>query len=383
MRHGRTKGADWQWLIDAESRLFALRLAQAGAEQSVVVLSELGLTYEGERGDADSQSATESSDWTGFHRSRPRQPARYRVPFEHAGRLVRRRQVEMQRGFCLVPVEDMRYVAVHHFQAMLLRQMHVLRRSLLMVSNDESARLDPVLGRVIASWQQDLVRQGVMGRAGSSTHARIKLNEVDSASETHFPLCMRHLHRKFRENHHLKYDGRVQYRMFLKGLGLSVQESLLFFRSEFVKVIGPAKFDKEYAYHIRHSYGLEGSRKDYSPLDCHQILSGPAPRHGQYHGCPFKHWDSETLRRELGRCGLSSDGASGGVAAEAASGRPQSACRALFDATHGVPYAQAIAQTHSAPFPASNTAVQHPNAYVDASIAVSIASERHMRREQL
>jgi DNA primase large subunit len=281
VHHGRTRGADWLWLIDAESRLFTLRLAQTGAQQSVVTLSELGVTYEGERGDADSQSDTEPSDWTGFHRSRAppsRQPARYRVPFEHAGRLVRRRQVEMQRGFCLVMAEDMRHVAVHHFKAMLLRQMNVLLRSLLMVSCDESARLDPVLGRVIASWQRDLVQQGSMGRSGLSARARIKLNEVDSASATHFPLCMRHLHRKFRENHHLKYDGRVQYRMFLKGLGLSVQESLLFFRSEFVKVIASAKFDKEYAYHIRHSYGLEGSRKDYSPLDCHQILSGPAPR---------------------------------------------------------------------------------------------------------
>jgi DNA primase large subunit len=284
----------------------------------------------------------------------------------------------MQRGFCLVMAEDMRHVAVHHFKAMLLRQMNVLRRSLLMVSCDESARLDPVLGRVIASWQRDLVQQGSMGRSGLSARARIKLNEVDSASATHFPLCMRHLHRKFRENHHLKYDGRVQYRMFLKGLGLSVQESLLFFRSEFVKVIASAKFDKEYAYHIRHSYGLEGSRKDYSPLDCHQILSGPAPRHGQHHGCPFKHWDSETLRRELGRCGLSSDAASR-VAAEAASGRPQSACRALFDATHGVSYAQAMAQTHSASFSASNMIVQHPNAFVDGSVAVSTASDHHMR----
>lgn len=368
-----------------EARLFALRLSLLSTQQAIAVLSRLGVEYEGEHdtedADADSQSDGESDDWTGFH-SGPRKlpqrrpPTQYRVPFEHAARLIKHRQVEMRRGFCLVPVEDMHHVAVHHYKAMLLRQMNVLCRSLLTMSSDETARLDPVLARVIASWQLEMVRQGSTSGGSSNVRARIKLNEIDSASDAHFPLCMRHLHRKFRENHHLKYDGRVQYRMFLKGLGLSVQESILFFRSEFVKVIPAARFDKEYAYHIRHSYGLEGARRDYAPFDCAQITNGPAPRHGQYHGCPFKHWDGETLRYELGRCGLPAH-ASSKVTTEAASGHHQSACRALFDATHRVPYAQAMAQLHeTASLLGNNQVVQHPNAYVDASVAVATVSRR-------
>ncbi|GLD93957.1 hypothetical protein PINS_up002562 [Pythium insidiosum] len=146
---------------------------------------------------------------------------------------------------------------------------------------------------------------------------------------------MRHLHRKLRENHHLKFDGRVQYRLFLKGLGFTVQDSLLFFRDEFTRIIPTAKFDREYAYHIRHSYGLEGSRKDYAPMDCEKIIHGAAPRHGQYHGCPFKHWDTAALNAELRRAGVSAPDDATRITRLAASGHPQAACTALFTALHG------------------------------------------------
>lgn len=50
-----------------------------------------------------------------------------------------------------------------------------------------------------------------------------------------FPLCMRQLHQSLRENHHLRHGGRMQYGLFLKGIGLSLEQALQFWRSEFVK----------------------------------------------------------------------------------------------------------------------------------------------------
>lgn len=50
----------------------------------------------------------------------------------------------------------------------------------------------------------------------------------------------------------------------VQGIGLSVEEALVFWRKAF-KLINDDKFNKEYKYNIRHSYGLEGSRKNYSP----------------------------------------------------------------------------------------------------------------------
>ena len=50
-----------------------------------------------------------------------------------------------------------------------------------------------------------------------------------------FPLCMRHSHAHLMEHHHLKHGARMQYGLFLKGVGLTLEEAMLFWRSEFGK----------------------------------------------------------------------------------------------------------------------------------------------------
>lgn len=50
-----------------------------------------------------------------------------------------------------------------------------------------------------------------------------------------FPPCMRQVHQALRENHHLRHGGRMQYGLFLKGIGLSLEQSLQFWRSEFIR----------------------------------------------------------------------------------------------------------------------------------------------------
>lgn len=46
---------------------------------------------------------------------------------------------------------------------------------------------------------------------------------------------MRHLHETIRSTHHLKHGGRIQYGLFIKGIGLSLEHSLKFWRDEFSK----------------------------------------------------------------------------------------------------------------------------------------------------
>jgi hypothetical protein len=45
-------------------------------------------------------------------------------------------------------------------------------------------------------------------------------------------------------------------------LGLSIDEAVIFWRRSFSS-IQDDKFNKEYKYNIRHSYGLEGKRANY------------------------------------------------------------------------------------------------------------------------
>lgn len=46
---------------------------------------------------------------------------------------------------------------------------------------------------------------------------------------------MRQLHKALRDNHHLRHGGRMQYGLFLKGIGLTLEQALQFWKTEFIK----------------------------------------------------------------------------------------------------------------------------------------------------
>lgn len=95
---------------------------------------------------------------------------------------------------------------------------------------------------------------------------RITANMVESLVTRHGPACMRNLQSTLRAQKHLKHFARIQYNLFLKGIGVSVEEALIFWRKSFSGMTDD-KFNKEYRYNIRHGYGLEGGRKNYAPKE--------------------------------------------------------------------------------------------------------------------
>lgn len=128
---------------------------------------------------------------------------------------------------------------------------------------------------------------------------KLSLLEIEHYAKNHYPLCMQMAHKHLTETSHLKHDGRLQYTLFLKGCGLTIEESLNFFKKKFSKLTPEDKFEKEYAYNIRHSYGQEGKRVDYPPYNCRKIQNMKLPSAGETHGCPFKIFGEEKLKRVL------------------------------------------------------------------------------------
>ncbi|KAF2292921.1 hypothetical protein GH714_029853 [Hevea brasiliensis] len=90
--------------------------------------------------------------------------------------------------------------------------------------------------------------------------ADLSIKDIDLVAKSSFPLCKSHLFEKLREDHHLKHGGRMQLGLFLKGVGLKLDDALAFWKAEFSQKVGAERFDKEYAYSIRHNYGREGER---------------------------------------------------------------------------------------------------------------------------
>ena len=138
---------------------------------------------------------------------------------------------------------------------------------------------------------------------------KIRLSELDFYSRKSFPPCMKTLYTALRKEHHLKHFGRLQLSLYLKGIGLTMEESLQFWKTEFTRKhdIDSEKFEKNYAYNIRHSYGQEGKRNDYKPWNCSKIINLAAPSNGEYHGCPFKTFSDDNMINLLSSYGITKE----------------------------------------------------------------------------
>lgn len=171
---------------------------------------------------------------------------------------------------------------------------------------DEDDRLVPILDHL----SKNFITPDSAYLSGSSAPpgAEITARNIDNLSQ-HFPACMSHLHRSLRRDSHLRHFGRLQYTLFLKGIGLNLEECLTFWRTGFSKITDDV-FNKEYRYNVRHAYGDVGGDAirrggGYSPFSCQKILTEHPPAPGDAHGCPYRHFNLENLTSLLQNMGVS------------------------------------------------------------------------------
>ncbi|CAH8869455.1 unnamed protein product [Trichobilharzia szidati] len=228
----------------------------------------------------------------------------YKVHFTEVPELVRSRRVFIQGGYAFVPDPDLVSLVVSSFRTCLSRNLAHLGLTLGSRTACEENRVLPLL----SSLSHRYLGEDYSTKAAVS--GAVKADDVDGLARQPglFPPCMSQLHEALKSHHHLRHTGRMQYGLFLKGIGLPLEESLKFWRNAFSPKYDSDQFNKAYAYNIRHNYGKEGKRADYTPYSCIKIISGSAPAGGDYHGCPFRHMDPELLRQRLLSGGyLSSD----------------------------------------------------------------------------
>ncbi|KAI1894728.1 hypothetical protein AGOR_G00118740 [Albula goreensis] len=251
----------------------------------------------------------------------------YKVPFQDALDLVRLRKVFLRQGYAYIPHQDIVTIVLNDFRTRLSKALALTARSLPVVQSDE--RLQPLLSHLSHAYVgQDYSIQKNIGK--------VSLEQIDPLSAKSFPLCMRQLHRALREQHHLRHGGRMQYGLFLKGIGLTLDQALQFWRAEFVKgKVDADKFDKAYAYSIRHMFGKEGKRTDYTPYSCMKVILSNPPSQGDYQGCPFRHSDPELLKQKLQSYKVSQAGIL--QILELVKGMHyQLACQKYFELTHNI-----------------------------------------------
>ena len=271
----------------------------------------------------------------------------FKVPFEAVPSLVSTRRVFVQRGWAYVGSNQMAPLIVGHFKTHLKAALQAAAKSWPHIAaTDECNRLAPIVSFLSKQYLGPDYSE-VKASGGSAA----TLEEIPGLAQTHFPLCMRHLYNSLDSNHHLKHQGRMQFGLFLKGIGLPLDSALQFWKRAFAPKVPGDKFEKNYAYNIRHNYGKEGKRADYTPYTCMKIISS-TPGSGEHHGCPYNTFSEASLRAQLQQMQIT--GADQKQVMDLSKNHHyQLACGRVFQLTHNGA--------------AADEGINHPNQFYDLS----------------
>ncbi|XP_019434311.1 PREDICTED: probable DNA primase large subunit isoform X1 [Lupinus angustifolius] len=335
-----------KWFLSMESALFRYRFREQVPEAQRVIMEEFDLPYKA-TSNVEYESVKEKLVQVARslgQNSSTVDAIYYKVPFEEVPELVAGRKVFLSQGWAYVAMNQVVSLLATLFRSQLSKALILTNRKWTSsIREKEKHRLAPIVEALSSSYLGPDYSQ-------PREYGEISLKDIDQVVKSSFPLCMRHLFEKLREDHHLKHGGRMQLGLFLKGVGLNLDDALAFWRAEFSKKVGLEKFEKEYAYNVRHSYGKEGKRTDYTPFSCQKIISS-TPGAGDQHGCPYRHFSEENLRAALSRMGVNSR-AMEDVMNKVRNRHYQLACTLTFEAIHGTQ---------------CDAGINHPNQYFSDS----------------
>ncbi|KAK5213278.1 DNA primase subunit pri2 [Exophiala xenobiotica] len=288
----------------------------------------------------------------------------FKVEWTRVPELVEHRTVFVRKGKAYVPMREQTSMVLTEFANRLEKGLELTARALPRL--DEDDRLTPILNHLSKNFATP--DAGYSESDSALAGAPISAANIDNLSQ-HFPLCMKHLHSTLRKNNHLKHYGRLQYTLFLKGIGLTLEDCLLFWRQSF-KLITDDQFNKEYRYNVRHAYGDVGGDvnrrgRGYAPYSCQKILTEHPPGSGEAHGCPYRHFSVDNLTSMLQATGVHDREVLRGVKEDVEKKRFHIACNRVFDWAHKAEIKKV--KDEGTWGPAELETIVHPNTYFKRS----------------
>ncbi|KAH8815954.1 eukaryotic and archaeal DNA primase, large subunit-domain-containing protein [Xylogone sp. PMI_703] len=315
-----------------ESMLFRLRFQDDDVRDRQAFVASLNLDWEPVTEEEKRECWEQLKAAAGGFLKRIDEESWFKVDWERVPELVEGRKVFLKAGKAYVPGRDQLSLVVTEFTTRLEKALELTARALPRL--DEDDRLTPILNHLS---QNFTTPDANYSSSSSLPGADISARNIDTLSSS-FPLCMQHLHRSLRRDAHLKHFGRLQYTLFLKGIGLNLEECLVFWRSSFSKITDDV-FNKEYRYNVRHAYGDVGGDSNrrgngYSPFSCQKILTDHPPGPGEAHGCPYRHFSVDNLMSLLQAVGVQDRDVLKGVKEDKEKQKYHLACNRVFDYVH-------------------------------------------------
>ncbi|KAK3327469.1 eukaryotic and archaeal DNA primase, large subunit-domain-containing protein [Cercophora scortea] len=321
-----------------ETMLFRLRLAADDMRERTAFVQSLNIDWEPVSDEEKREfrvqlAATSSLNYGKKNQQLQEDESWCKVDWDRVPDLVEGRRVFVRAGKAYVPAREQQSMVVSEFTTQLEKSLELTARALPRL--DEDDRLTPILNHLSKNFVTP--DASYTGTGAAIDGAEMTARNVDNLSQ-YFPMCMSNLHRTLKRDSKLKHYGRLQYTLFLKGIGLNLEECLLFWRQSFNRMTDDT-FNKDYRYNIRHVYGDVGGDSNrrsggYSPYSCQRILTENAPGTGEAHGCPYRHFNAENLATLLQSSGVNDRSVLQGVQEDNEKKKFHMACNRVFEHIH-------------------------------------------------
>jgi len=278
------------WLVEQEGDLFEWRFLKA---KSLEIKLEVARYLFGEEKVIGPREL-----WNRFNINEPcfkefkmasRRDSSVGVHFTCTPKMVGNRSALLKEGFVIAPIDNFAGSLKRAFEALLRQRIKETGEAIDRVTRNS-------ITEPIQKLREELGK--VIHRAGSLSD-RISIGDYRLYTrQSLFPQCMLDLYNEVMSRGHITHQERLQLGLFLKNIGMSVEEQLLFWYERAVDNIGLTY--EQFAggpagYQIRYMYGLEGGGTDYSAHKCASIQDNGY--------CTFLHQSvqhiDESLRKEF------------------------------------------------------------------------------------
>lgn len=257
-----------------------------------------------------------------------------RIPFKFAARLIEKYEVDLEGGYAIITPDSAFIVIQELFGEILhLHNKNVERIYKQIVKAD--ARLEKLVD-LLREYNKSTEHYYKSDKP--VTTSKIDATNVEYLSKEYFPLCMSEILDGLKTKHQLKHWGRLQLGLFLKGIGMRMEDNIIFFNNHLGKLSDASKKIQEYKYYLEHMYGKRGKKTDYTPWSCQKIADKAIPTSNDIYGCPFKFYSDSHLAKALKSRNLDE-----GHINEVLGARKVAfnlGCRRMFELTHNIPKAK-------------------------------------------
>jgi len=175
--------------------------------------------------------------------------------------------VHLNQGIATVPCNQWNSVLVDLFRLIYIKSLHKICRSMSALNNNNlqieylKEKINGYYNSKIAFWK--------------NIDEQISLEEL-TLNKILLPPCMLLSLNSLFTNHRLAHDPRYRLTLFLKDIGIPLEQTLMLFKQEYSKcgnLISTCthswdEHHKQIEYNVRHTYGMLGSKKNYQMTSC-------------------------------------------------------------------------------------------------------------------